>query len=139
MSSTITPGLRYADAVAAIGFLCDALGFERHAVYADDADPALIHHAELTLGGGMVMLGSARPSEAQVLYGWKTPAEAGGNTLSLYVYVADPDAHCAKARAAGAEIVAEPHDNEGYPGRGYAVRDPGGYVWSFGSYDPWAK
>ena len=138
MPSAITPGLRYADAVAAIGFLCEAFGFERHAVYADDADPALIHHAQLTLGGGMIMLGSARPDDAQRLHGWKTPAEADGNTVSLYVYVADPDAHCARARAAGARIIAEPHDNEGYPGRGYAAHDPEGHGWSFGSYDPWA-
>jgi uncharacterized glyoxalase superfamily protein PhnB len=139
MSSTITPGFLYVDAPAAIGFLCEAFGFQRHAVYADDADPGLIHHAELTLGGGMIMLGSGRNGDAKRLHGRKTPAEAGGNTVSLYVYVADPDAHCAKARAAGAEILTEPRDNEGYPGRGYAARDPEGYVWSFGSYDPWAK
>ena len=139
MPATIIPGFRYVDAVGAIDFLCKAFGFERHAVYADDADPALIHHAQLTLGDGMVMLGSARSGDARRLHGWKTSAEAGGNTIALYIYVADPDAHCASARAAGAEILAEPFDNEGYAGRGYAARDPEGYVWSFGSYDPWAK
>jgi uncharacterized glyoxalase superfamily protein PhnB len=136
--SNIIPGFRYVDAVAAIGFLCEAFGFARHAVYADDSDPAVIHHAELTLGGGMIMLGSGRPDAADQRHGRKMPSEVGGNTVSIYVVVADPDAHCAKARAAGAEIVDEPHDNDGYPGRGYAARDPGGYVWSFGSYDPWA-
>lgn len=139
MPSTIIPGFRYADAVAAIDFLCGAFGFERHAVYADDSDPKVIHHAQLVLGDGMVMLGTARYDEVQRLHGWKTPAEAGGTTVSLYVYVADPDAHCTHARSAGAEIVTEPHDNEGYPGRGYAARDPEGHVWGFGSYDPWAK
>ncbi len=135
MPGTIIPGFLYADAVAAIGFLCEAFGFRRHAVYADDADPAVIHHAELTLDQGMIMLGSGRSGERP--HGRKTPAEAGGNTVSLYLIVADPDAHCEKARAAGAEILTEPRDNEGYPGRGYAARDPEGYVWSFGSYDPW--
>ena len=57
--------------------------------------------------------------------------------MSVYVYIPDPDAHCAHAQAAGAEIISAPHDNEGYPGRGYAARDPEGHVWSFGSYDPW--
>jgi uncharacterized glyoxalase superfamily protein PhnB len=137
MGSTIIPGLRYADAAAAIGFLCEAFGFARHAVYADEADPSIIHHAQLTAGSGMIMLGSARHDEVARLYGLKTPAEAGGNTSSLYVFVADPDAHCARARAAGAEIISAPRDNDGYPGRGYAARDPEGYVWSFGSYDPW--
>ncbi len=42
------------------------------------------------------------------------------------------------AVAAGAEILTPPHDNEGYPGRGYDARDPEGHVWSFGSYDPYA-
>ena len=64
MPATIIPGFRYVDAVGAIDFLCKAFGFERHAVYADDADPALIHHAQLTLGDGMVMLGSARSRRA---------------------------------------------------------------------------
>ena len=39
--------------------------------------------------------------------------------------------------AAGATIIAEPADKP-YGGRGYAVRDPEGHIWSFGSYDPWA-
>lgn len=139
MSRNIIPAIRYADAVAAIDFLCQAFGFERHAVYIDEADPRLVHHAQLTLDGGMVMLGSAQEGETQRRYGWKTPAAAGGITMSLYAYVDDPDAHCRRARAAGAEIITEPHDNEGYPGRGYSARDSEGHVWSFGSYDPWAS
>ncbi|MBV9840304.1 MAG: VOC family protein [Sphingomonadaceae bacterium] len=138
MARNIIPGFRYADAPAAIDFLCEAFGFTRHAVYADDGDPSLIHHAQLTLDGGMIMLGSHRDGEVQRRYGWKTPAEAGGNTASIYVYVADPDAHCEHARTAGAEIVDAPRDNDGYPGRGYSARDGEGHVWSFGSYDPWA-
>jgi uncharacterized glyoxalase superfamily protein PhnB len=137
MNRNIIPGLRYANASQAIQFLCDAFGFERHAVYADDSDPTVIHHAQLTLDGGMIMLGSARPDDQQTRFGLKTPQEAGGNTLTLYVYVADPDAHCARASQAGAAIVMAPKDNEGYPGRGYSALDTEGYVWSFGSYDPW--
>ena len=137
MTRNIIPGLRYVDAPAAIDFLCTAFGFTRHAVYADEADPSLIHHAQLTLEGGMIMLGSARPGEVQDRFGFRTPAEAGGNTMSVYVYVADPDAHCAVAKGAGAEIIDGPKDNDGYPGRGYSSRDLEGHVWSFGSYDPW--
>jgi uncharacterized glyoxalase superfamily protein PhnB len=138
MPSTVIPCLRYTDAPAAIAFLCSAFGFTRHVVYADDTDKTLIHHAQLTLGDGMIMLGSARPGEVSRLYGWKTPAAAAGNTMSIYVYVPDADAHAAHAQEAGATIVTPPQDNEGYPGRGYAARDPEGYVWSFGSYDPWS-
>jgi len=138
MSRNLIPSIRYADAPAAIEFLCSGFGFVRHAVYEDEADKSIILHAQLVLDGGMIMLGSARPSPSQDLYGWKFPSEAGGVTMSLYVYVADPDAHCARAQAAGADIIAPPKDNEGYPGRGYSARDTEGNVWSFGSYDPWA-
>lgn len=134
----IIPGMRYDNALEAIDFLCRAFGFTRHAVYADEADPSTIHHAELLFNGQMVMLGSARNDASRAKFGWRQPREAGGVTGSIYVVLDDPDAHAAVARAAGAELIDEPHDNEGYPGRGYSARDLEGYVWSFGSYDPWA-
>jgi uncharacterized glyoxalase superfamily protein PhnB len=133
----LIPALRYQNAPAAIEFLCAAFGFERHAVYADEQNPSIIHHAQLTLGDSMIMLGSARPDATAEKYHWRTPAEAGGVTMSIYAVIADPDAHAAGARAAGADIIGEPHDNQGYPGRGYEVRDTEGNIWSFGSYDPW--
>jgi uncharacterized glyoxalase superfamily protein PhnB len=138
MQTHMIPCLRYDDAPAAIAFLCRAFGFVRHAVYADDSDPKLIHHAQLTLNGAMVMLSSARPGEATDKYAWRTPAEAGGITMCIYGVIEDLDGHAAAARAAGAVIVTEPQDNPGYPGRGYSARDPEGNMWSFGSYDPFA-
>jgi uncharacterized glyoxalase superfamily protein PhnB len=137
--SALIPCLRYADAPAAIDFLCAAFGFERQAIYADPEDPGIVHHAQLLLDGNMIMLGSARPSETQDLYRWKTPAEAGGITMCVCAVIADPDAHHARALAAGAEIIRPPYDNEGYPGRAYDARDPEGNVWNFGSYDPFAE
>ena len=71
---SLIPCLRYVDAPAAIEFLCTAFGFERYAVYADEVDPTLIHHAQLRLGNCMVMLSSARNTEATERYRWKTPA-----------------------------------------------------------------
>ncbi|AHE56254.1 VOC family protein [Sphingomonas sanxanigenens] len=139
MHHALIPCLRYADAPAAIAFLCDAFGFERHAVYADDADPSIIHHAQLTLDGNMIMLGSAdNGSESAKLYNWKTPAEAGGITMCVCAVIDDPDAHAARAAAAGARIIRAPYDNAGYPGRAYDALDTEGNVWNFGSYDPFA-
>jgi uncharacterized glyoxalase superfamily protein PhnB len=135
----LIPCLRYKNAPAAIDFLCRAFGFERHAVYADERDPAIIHHAQLTLGNSMIMLGSDQPSEVRELYRWLTPEDAGGITMCITAYVEDPDAHCARAKAAGARIIKGPYDNQGYPGRAYDARDPEGNVWNFGSYDPWAS
>lgn len=134
----LIPCLRYADAPAAIDFLCRAFGFVAHAVHLDPDDPTIVHHAQLLLDGNMVMLGSVRPRGVSDLYGWKTPAQAGGVTMCVCAVIDDPDGHAARAEAEGAELLTRPHDNEGYPGRGYDARDPEGNVWNFGSYDPWA-
>jgi len=135
--ATIIPILRYADAPAAIDFLCNAFGFEKHAVYADDADPRIVHHAQLVMGDAMIMLGTVSDSDWSRDAGMITVAKAGGNTQAPYVIVQDVDVHCARARAAGAQIIMEPADQD-YGGRNYGARDPEGNAWSFGSYDPWA-
>src|SRR5262245_51338525 len=129
--SPVIPGLRYADAPAAIQFLCAAFGFEVHACHEDEADPRIVHHAQLVLGEGMVMLGSARDGEGESLFTWRTAKDLGGVTTCIYVVVPDADAHCLHARNEGAVVVSEPHDNVGYPGRGYEALDPEGNVWSF--------
>jgi uncharacterized glyoxalase superfamily protein PhnB len=133
----IIPCLRYRDAQGAITFLCDAFGFQRHAVHADDKDPSIVHHAQLVREGCMIMLSSVQDSDHAVRAGLKTVAEAGGNTQTLYVVLDDVDAHADRARSAGADVFFEPADQD-YGGRVYSARDPEGYVWSFGSYDPWA-
>jgi len=133
--ATVIPTLRYKDAPAAIDWLCRAFGFERHLVVPGDGHT--IAHAQLTFGNGMIMLGSARADEFGRLQ--KTPAEVGGvGTGSPYVVVDDPDAHHAKAVAAGAKVVIE-LKTEDYGGRGYSCLDPEGHLWSFGSFDPWAE
>lgn len=135
--AAIIPSLRYADALGAIRFLCDAFGFERHAVYADDKDPSLIHHAQLVRDGQMIMLSSAVAGDYVREAGMRTPNEAGGSTVALNVIVSDVDGHAERARKAGADIFRAPVD-QNYGGRGYSARDPEGYIWNFGSYDPWA-
>jgi len=119
---TVYPILSYDDAQAAIEFLVNAFGAERHAVYA--GDDGAIQHAEVRLGNGMVMLGSS---------GADSPATRN----SIYVVVENSDEHCARARAAGAEIVMELRDTE-YGSRDYGARDPGGNTWYFGTYQPFA-
>ncbi len=115
--STVIPCLRYRDAKRMIGWLCDASGFRPQAVYEDGSDG--IAHAQLTLGSGMIMLGSLRENDqfAQVQ---SIPATLGGTTQSPYLVVADADAIYRSAIAAGAEIVIEIKD-EDYGGRGFPV------------------
>jgi uncharacterized glyoxalase superfamily protein PhnB len=118
----IIPTLRYTDAPAAIDFLERAFGFERKAVHGDGD---VIHHAELTYGRGMVMLGSTGRGDPQF----------DTRKSSAYVIVADPDAVHDRAKAAGAEITRELQDTD-YGSREFSATDPEGNVWSFGTYDP---
>jgi uncharacterized glyoxalase superfamily protein PhnB len=135
-TATVIPSLRYQDAPKAIDWLCRAFGFERHLVVPGEGDT--IAHAQLVYGRGMIMLGSSGAHGGGFDELVKAPAEVGGiGTQSPYVIVEDADAHLARARAAGAEIVLDIKD-EDYGGRGYTCRDLEGHVWSFGTYDPWA-
>jgi uncharacterized glyoxalase superfamily protein PhnB len=132
--STIMPALRYRDAPAAIEWLTKVLGFARHAVY--PGPNGTIGHAELTLNGGMIMLGSAKDDEHGNRF--RSPSEVGNvETSSAYVVVADADAVHARAVAAGATIIRE-LQNTDYGSREFAVLDPEGHSWSVGTYDPWA-
>jgi uncharacterized glyoxalase superfamily protein PhnB len=132
---TIVPTLRYRDVAAAIEWLCEAFGFQRHLVV--PGDDGAVRYAELTFGDGMIMLG---PVEDSAFGGLMTqPAEAGGaETQICYLFVADASTHCARAKAAGAEIVLDMKEEDG-GGRGYSCRDPEGHIWNFGTYDPWKR
>ena len=117
--STISPIVPYRDLRAAIDFLCDAFGFERHGVH-EDGEGNLVH-VELRLGDDFSC----------------PPSRAGGGPAQLYVVVDDADAHHDRAKAAGAEIVTELRDTD-YGSRDYAAKDPDGNTWYFGTYRPGA-
>jgi uncharacterized glyoxalase superfamily protein PhnB len=123
----IVPALYYQDATAALDFLEAAFGFEVE-LRVTDAE-GQVQHAQMALGEGRIRLGPP---------GWETwvksPSQLGGaNTQSVHVAVADATVHCARARAAGAVIVAEPAE-QFYGDVTYRARDPEGHVWTF--YQP---
>jgi uncharacterized glyoxalase superfamily protein PhnB len=126
MAQSIFPALRYRDARAAIDWLVNAFGFEATLVIGDPGQT--VAHAELKFGDDRVMLGSESDGSDERL-----PQPAGGS--SVYVAVADPDAHYQRATSAGAEIVRELDDTD-YGSREYTARDPEGNYWSFGTYRP---
>jgi uncharacterized glyoxalase superfamily protein PhnB len=133
--STVIPCLRYRDAHAAIGWLCEVFGFERHLVV--DGEEGTVVHAQLSFGTGMIMLGSVRPDTG---YGalLAQPDEIGGRqTQTIYLTVNDADAVHERALRAGATVVI-PLVDEDYGGRGFTCRDPEAHVWSIGTYNPWA-
>jgi uncharacterized glyoxalase superfamily protein PhnB len=120
---TVWPTLRANDARALIRFLVDVVGFEETAVY---GETDVVHHAELSwpLGGG-IMLGSVRDDATD------GPTPAG--QCSAYIVVDEPDAACARMQAGGANVVVDLHDTD-YGSRDFAIRDPEGNRWYFGTY-----
>ena len=87
-NSTVIPGMRYRNAPAAIDWLCNVFGFEKQLVV--PMPDGGIAHAQLRLGGGMIMLGSIYENEFGRLI--KQPDEIGGKeTQSAYILVADAD------------------------------------------------
>ena len=137
MSSTIIPCLRYRDAPAMIDWLCRTFGFEKQIVIPNE--DGTIAHSQLTLGGGMVMVGSLKKTESEWGSLIRQPdAVDGMETQTPYVVVTQVDAVYERAQAAGAEIVMEIKDQD-YGSRDFICRDPEGHIWSFGTYNPWAQ
>lgn len=129
---TVIPTMSYRDAKAAVEWLTRAFGFERHAVY--EADGVVVH-AELSFGSGMVMIGQV--NDGAFARFMAQPGDIGGReTETVYIVVLDADAHYARAKAEGAEILLDISDKP-YGGRDYTCRDPEGHIWTFGTYDPW--
>ena len=105
-STRIVPYLVYEDAPAAIEFLVKAFGFvERMRFMMDDGR---VGHAELTLDGHAIYLASAYSE-----LGFASPRDLGGIHTQLLCYVEDVDAHFARARDAGATVIAEPYEDHG--------------------------
>ena len=131
----ISAGVRYRDAAKMIDWLCEAFGFEVRLKV--EGEGGKIEHSELTFGDdGLIMVGAEDSGEKRRFpIDQVSPLTANGNTQNLMVFVDDVDAHCAKARQAGARIVDEPslHDygDDYWADRSYGAMDPEGHLWWF--------
>jgi uncharacterized glyoxalase superfamily protein PhnB len=122
--SSLVAALIYKDNRAALDWLERVFGFERRMVLVD-SDDAIVH-AEMSHGDSFFMVGMEWTS-------WtKSPAALGGvNTQFMHARLqSDIDGHCARARAAGAQIIEEPSD-QFYGDRRYRALDLDGHVWTF--------
>ncbi|MCA8902177.1 MAG: VOC family protein, partial [Hyphomonas sp.] len=101
-------------------------GFEPLFIILDENDN--IAHSEMTFGDSFVMIGNEWSEDH------RSPKNLGAkNTQTVHVQLAegeDIDAHCERARAAGAEILQE-CDTQFYGDRTYRARDPEGHIWTF--------
>jgi uncharacterized glyoxalase superfamily protein PhnB len=126
----VWPTLRARDARALIRFLVDAFGFEETVVYGEGDR---VDHAQLSWPpGGGIMLGSTRPAATAD----DAAADQWGlrhGTFGAYVVTDEPDKLFARATAAGATVLSGLHETD-YGSRDFAVLDPEGNHWSFGTY-----
>jgi uncharacterized glyoxalase superfamily protein PhnB len=117
---SVSPYLLYNDVDAAVAWLGRAFGLkERMKMPGPDGRTG---HAELEAEDGVIMMGCPGPD-------YRNPNALGGVTALVFVEVSDVDAHHARARGAGAEIVS-PLEDKPY-GRTYAAKDPEGHHWHF--------
>ena len=120
----VIPYLCYEDVAAALRWLADAFGLQEG--FRVEGPDGKVNHAEMRIGDGVVMMGCPGPQ-------YRNPKHVGAVTQSLMVYVDDVDAHYARARNAGATILAPPED-QFYGDRRYGAEDPEGHHWYFAQH-----
>jgi uncharacterized glyoxalase superfamily protein PhnB len=123
----IIPVLTYRDIAAAQEFLVRAFGF-RAGMLARDGTGNVVH-GEVHHGDGVIWMHRVEPNRGM------HPGSKDTESFGLVIHVADVDAHYACAKAAGAELMSAPRDQE-YGQREYGARDPDGHQWWFATPKP---
>jgi len=126
-----TPTVFYRDPMAALRWLEAAFGFETSLLVTDAS--GAVGHASMSFGGASLDVGGEWSSPellgpAQL----KSPASLDGvGTQFVRIHLESGlEAHCERARAAGARITQEPAD-QFYGARTYRALDLEGHVWNF--------
>lgn len=109
---SVIPVLGYPDVREAAAWLARAFSFHERLRIGD-------HRIQMRYGDGAIVVTDAGPE-----------LDARAASHATMVRVADVDAHCAQAQAAGA-IVLGPPVSYPYGERQYSAVDPGGHVWTF--------
>ncbi|MBX3012565.1 MAG: VOC family protein [Caldilineaceae bacterium] len=129
----VIPMLTYEDGPAALDWLAAAFGFQEVTRWLDAE--GRLSHGEMITGSGQLMLATPTPAyqnpkhhraACEAARAWsQVPWVING----VLVYVADVDAHFARAQQMGATILSA--IEEGFPGRRYRVEDLEGHRWMF--------
>jgi uncharacterized glyoxalase superfamily protein PhnB len=128
-TATFYPEVLYRDADAGIKWLEAVLGCERREDHRDDEGNVV--HAELAFRGAIVMVATAGVGREPF-----RSLPAGGRIV--YCAVDEVDSLYQRVREAGGDIALEITDTD-YGSRDFAVRDPEGNLWAFGTYRPEAS
>lgn len=122
----LMPYLAVDDAARAIEFYTQAFGAkERMRMPGPEGK---IGHAELEIGGSVVMLADPFPQSS-----CKPPKELGGTSVGVFMYVEDVDAAVQKAVDAGATVTMPP-DDMFWGDRFGKVSDPFGHEWQLATH-----
>jgi uncharacterized glyoxalase superfamily protein PhnB len=121
------PNLRVSDPGSEIDWLVRVLGFETH--YVAEFEGQIVH-AELRMGTKLLFL---QPDKVDDAYGMRSPQQLNGTNQCVCIAVEDVEAVAARVRAAGGEMITQPHDTP-YGAREFSCRSPDGHVWSIGNY-----
>ncbi len=125
-STGLASALFYRDPKAALRFLERAFGFEPSFILLDS--DGNVAHSQMSFGSSRLMVGGEWSDN------FRSPASLDGkNSQMVHVQLGkdeDIEAHCKKARAAGATIIQEP-EMQFYGDRTYRASDPEGHVWTF--------
>ncbi|HWE86905.1 MAG TPA: VOC family protein [Terracidiphilus sp.] len=117
-TDSVLPHVMYRDVEEAIDWLTRAFGFAELYRYGDP-----VSGAQVRAGNAFLMLKRANDGES-------VPSQLGFGTQSLTIFVDDVEQHYERAKAAGAEILEEPHETV-YGEFQYAARDLAGHHWLF--------
>jgi len=118
------PYLRVKNSAAAIAFYVDVFGAVEKFRLVEPS--GRVGHAELSLGGGILMICDEFPE-----YGLFAPSEAGRAPLSIHLHVDNADATITRAVERGATLVRPPSDAF-YGERSGTIRCPFGHEWMIG-------
>ena len=121
-TTQIIPYIFYRDVPAALAWLSRTFGFTEELRHSTPSGM----HAQMTFRGQRITMGQGSRD-----WRMQSASETRIATMGIFVYLGDVDTHYERARAAGAEIVQPPHDEEW--GRTYTVRDLDGHPWFFTS------
>lgn len=124
-SEGVIPYLICKNAEAAIDFYKRAFGAEEVMRL---GQPGMVGHCEMKVGKAAFMLADEFPDRGAL-----SPQSIGGTPVSLYFYVNDVDAFCAKAVEQGLKVI-RPVEDQFYGDRSGYFEDPFGHKWGIGTH-----
>jgi uncharacterized glyoxalase superfamily protein PhnB len=122
---SLAPYLFYDDVARAARFMQEAFGFTL--TFTSPDPEGGLAHAQLAHEAGLIMVGHTGGGGLRLV---KSAGALDALHAGVYVFVNDVDAHCERARGAGAKVLLEPADQP-WGDRMYCAVDPEGQFWMF--------